>query len=106
MRPWYAPGLYWRIQERRRARPEHTPRKPWRQRLRERGLNWTTELVVGAFVAVAAASFASVAFGSPRHAAPQQDAGSAGYSAQQVAAPTPGCIAAPIPGSTRRVCGY
>ena len=100
--PWYAPGLYRRIQERRRNRPERTPRKPWRQRLRERGLHWSTELVVGIFVAVVAVSLATVALSGGAHAGAAH-VGSGG-GAPATAAPTPDCIAAPIAGSPRRVC--
>lgn len=104
-RPWYAAGLYRRVQERRRARPERTPRKPWRQRLRERGLHWNLELVIGVFVAVVAVSMATLALAGPTtHATSPAGAGhgSAGAAAAPSAAPS--CIAAPIPGSARRVC--
>jgi hypothetical protein len=107
-RPWYAPGLYWRVQERRRGRPRREPRKPLWRRMRERGLKWTDELVVGLFVAVIAASFASVALsGGTRHGQGSvlSNPASSGETVT-VATPTPGCIAAPIPGSTRRVCAY
>lgn len=105
--PWYAAGLYRRIQERRRLRPQPVPRKPWRQRVRERGLHWSVELVIGLFVAVVAVSLVTVALGRPGGAAdlrhlPGSNAGAAG--AVTTALPTPGCIAAPIPGSTKRVC--
>ena len=109
--PWYAAGLYRRIQERRRFRPEPVPRKPWRQRLRERGLHWSVELVVGLFVAVVAVSLVTVVLARPGGAAglghlPGSGTGSgaAGGGAVTTAVPTPGCIAAPIPGSTKRVC--
>ncbi len=125
--PWYAAGLYRRIQEARRWRPQRTPRKPWRQRLRERGLHWSVELVVGMFVAVVAVSLATVviASGGTVHlpgggggsgaaagagaGAGVGDAGAgaggAGLGATAPAA-TPDCIAAPIAGSTRRVCTW
>jgi hypothetical protein len=103
-RPWYAPGLYARVQERRRNRPPREQRVPLWQRIRARGLKWTDQLIVGLFIAVVAASFATVALAHPaqvRSTTLQQDPG-----ATLDATPTPGCIAAPIPGSTRRVCGY
>jgi hypothetical protein len=61
--PWHAPGLLWRVQEHRRMRQAkrmERRRVPLRQRLRERGLHWSTEIVVGMFVAVAVASFMTV----------------------------------------------
>jgi hypothetical protein len=58
--PWSAPGLLWRIEERRRYLPQPKQRKTLRQRLRERGLHWSTEIVVGTFIAVAIASLAAV----------------------------------------------
>jgi hypothetical protein len=105
--PWYAPGLYRRIQERRRGRVERPRRIPWRERLRTRGLHWSSEIVVGVFVAVLFASLATVALtrvssgrtndlGIPSHAG---DAGSGAPTA------TPLC-AAPIPGSALRPCRY
>jgi hypothetical protein len=112
-RAWYAAGLYRRIQERRRWQPKPAPRIPWRQRLRERGLHWSVELVVGVFVAVIAASLITVAFasgsGSMSLAHLQgtgSDAGAAGGGAAATAAPTPDCIAAPIAASTKRVCTH
>jgi predicted anti-sigma-YlaC factor YlaD len=105
-RPWYAAGLYRRVQERRRWRPERAPRKPWRQRLRERGLHWNVELVVGAFVAVVVAAFATIAIAGPGVGIGASARGGAAGSplSTPVATPTPDCIAAPIPGSARRVC--
>jgi len=107
-RAWYAPGLLRRIQEARRFRPQPVPRKPWRQRLRERGLHWSVELVVGLFVAVVAVSLVTVALGSGAVAGAKQtiDTGvnDGGGTTVTGPAPTPDCIAAPIPGSTRRVC--
>lgn len=100
-RAWYAPGLYRRIQERRRWRPQRAPRKPWRERLRERGLHWSVELVVGMFVAVLAVSLATVALSGTHGSAAQLIPTRA---SAPVMSPTPGCIAAPIPGSTKRVC--
>ncbi|HEV7677527.1 MAG TPA: hypothetical protein VGQ42_03045 [Candidatus Dormibacteraeota bacterium] len=61
--PWHAPGLLWRVQEHRRMRVAKRKRKervPLRQRLRERGLHWSTEIVVGVFVAVGIAAFMTV----------------------------------------------
>ena len=109
---WYAAGLYRRIQERRRWRPEPTPRKPWRQRLRERGLHWSLEVVVGAFVAVTTASLITVALASGGDGTASlahlqgTNAGVNGGGAVVTPAPTPDCIAAPIAGSTRRVCTH
>lgn len=107
-RPWYAAGLYRRIQERRKWQPQRTPRKPLREMLRERGLHWSLEVVVGAFVAVVAASLITVALatgGSSGSLARTQGAsGSGGPGGAVSAPPTPDCIAAPIAGSTKRVC--
>jgi len=103
-RPWYAPGLYRRIQEARRFRPQPTPRKSWRQRLRERGLHWSVELVIGIFVAVAAVSLATLALDRPGGASALTRLPSAPTVSTPVA--TPDCIAAPIAGSTRRVCTH
>lgn len=108
-RAWYAPGLLRRIQEARRFRPQPVPRKPWRQRLRERGLHWSVELVVGVFVAVVAVSLVTVALGSGAVAGAKQTidsgvSGGGGGATVNAPAPTPDCIAAPIPGSTKRVC--
>lgn len=103
-RPWYAPGLYWRVQEHRRNRPPRAERVSLWQRIRGRGLKWTDQLIVGLFIAVIAASFATVALAHPaqvRSTTLQQ-----GPATAPDATPTPGCIAAPIPGSTRRVCAY
>ena len=131
-RPWYAAGLYRRIQERRRWHPERAPRKPWRQRLRERGLHWNLETVVGAFVAVVAASLITVALatgsaakleqvgvsgsGGGAVSGPSVDGGGGGSAgaagdtsgggAPVFATPTPRCIAAPIAGSPLRPCTY
>jgi hypothetical protein len=102
-RPWYAPGLYWRMQERRRGRPQRAPRKPWRQRLRERGLHWSTEVVVGMFVAVVVASLATLAVTGPLRVGASHTA-AGGADSTPAATPTADCIAAPIPGSVRRVC--
>jgi hypothetical protein len=107
--PWYTPGLYRRIQERRRYRAERPRRIPLRERLRARGLHWSTEIVVGVFVAVVVASLAAVTvarigagtandLGVPTHAG-GSDAGAAPSA-------TPLCIAAPIAGSARRPCTY
>jgi hypothetical protein len=101
-RPWYAAGLYRRVQERRHWRPERAPRKPWRQRLRERGLHWNLEFVVGVFVAVVAVSLATVALAGHGSASASGAAGRA--ATQSGPSPTPNCIAAPIAGSARRVC--
>jgi hypothetical protein len=104
-RAWYAAGLYRRIQEARRWRPQPVPRKPWRERLRERGLHWSLEIVVGIFVAVVAASMATVALGSSGPTGLSHLQESVGGAAAPVTAPpTPDCIAAPIAGSARRVC--
>ncbi len=133
-RPWYAAGLYRRIQERRQLRPERTPRKPWRQRLRERGLHWSLETVVGAFVAVVAASLITVALATGSAASLAHanvsggnggafgtvdsgpgggsgdgaggSAGAGGGGATAFPTPTPKCIAAPIAGSPLRPCTY
>jgi hypothetical protein len=58
--PWSAPGLLWRIQERRRYRAQPKVRKTLRVRLAERGLHWNTTVVVGMFISVAVAAFAAV----------------------------------------------
>ena len=133
-RPWYAAGLYRRIQERRRFQPERTPRKPWRQRLVERGLHWNLETVVGAFVAVVAASFITVALATGSAASLGQvhvsgggadfstvdnsgsgggggagagdSSAAGGGSAPVFPTPTPKCVAAPIPGLPLRPCTY
>jgi len=109
-RAWYAPGLLRRIQEARRFRPQPVQRKSFGQLLRERGLHWSVELVVGVFVAVVAVSLVTVALGSGAVAGARQtietgvNADGSGGSTRRGPAPTPDCIAAPIPGSTKRVC--
>ena len=82
-----------------------TPRKPWRQRLRERGLKWSVELVVGIFVAVVAVSLATVVLGRPGGVA-SITLPTGNSAAAAPAAPTPACAAAPIAGSTLRPCTH
>ena len=60
-RPWYAPGLLRRIQENRRWLPRPQRRKSLRERLRERGLRLSIELMLGVFFAIVGAAFAAFA---------------------------------------------
>jgi hypothetical protein len=127
---WYTPGLYRRIAARRRPRAERAARVSLRERMRARGLHWSTELVVGVFVAVLVTALTTLAVvrvgdggaGSlsiPSHGG---DAGSAGAGGAggagtggaggvssfggPLAEPTAPCIAAPIPGSAMRPCTH
>lgn len=115
--PWYAPGLYRRVQERRRLRKQRPRRRTLREVLRDRGLHWSSEVVVGLFVAVVVASLATIALsrvGSgqlndlvPSH---RQVSGASGGSASgadgESGSPTatPLCAPAPIPGQMLRPC--
>jgi hypothetical protein len=106
--PWYAPGLYRRVQERRRARVERPARVSLWQRLRGRGLRWSVEVVVGMFVAVLVAALAALALsGAHSHAATTPD-GDGATPAPATARPqaTPACLAAPIPGAPQRPCTH
>jgi hypothetical protein len=132
---WYTPGLYRRIAARRRPRAERAARLTLRERMRARGLHWSTELVVGVFVAVLVTALSTLAvvrvgdggagsLGIPSHGG---DAGSAvtggagaggaggagtggagGVSSfgGPLAEPSAPCIAAPIPGSAMRPCTH
>jgi hypothetical protein len=132
---WYTPGLLRRIEERRRHRPERPRRLSIRERLRARGLHWSTELVVGVFVAVLVVSLATVALARvgagtandltiPTHSGSSvNEGGGSGDSAgtggtggwgvigvgdapAAMPSATPKCIAAPIPGSAMRPCRH
>ena len=93
--PWHAPGLLWRVQEHRRLRQaKRRVGVPLRQRLRERGLHWSTELIVGMFFAVGVAAFVAVlavrtGVGTPADVAAHAGAGSAGASPVVQATPAP-----------------
>jgi hypothetical protein len=113
---WYEPGLLRRVGRRRRAdRPQ---RRSLRQRMRDRGLHWSAELVVGVLVAVLVVSLATIAVVDLRAGtggglaipgnAPDSAAGGAGAVAapRSQPTPTPPCIAAPIPGSAMRPCAH
>jgi hypothetical protein len=108
---WYAPGLYRRVAARRRTRAEQPRRLSLRERMRARGLHWSTEVVVGVFVAVLVASLATVAVlrvgagGAASLGIPSHEAGNAG-AVNSRPTPTPPCIAAPIPGSAMRACTH
>jgi hypothetical protein len=105
--PWYTPGLYRRVHERRRHRAERPRRIPLRERLRARGLHWNSELVVGVFVAVLVASLAAVAL-SRIQSGTANDLGIPTHSSgadSSVPTATPQC-AAPVPGSAMRPCTY
>ena len=105
---WYTPGLLRRVGRRRRQ--ERPVRRSLRQRMRDRGLHWSSELVVGVFVAVLVTSLATIAVldlragGTASVGLPTHDSDSAAAPAQ--ATPTPLCIAAPIPGSAMRPCAH
>jgi len=122
---WYTPGLYRRIGLRRRPREERPKRLTIRARLSARGLHWSTELVVGIFVAVLVASLVTVSvvrigagrtvdFARPGNSSASGGggAGAGGAGAAPVAGstdfptPTAPCIAAPIPGSPLRPCTW
>jgi hypothetical protein len=106
--PWYEPGLLRRIG--RRVRRERPKRVSLRERMRARGLHWSTELVVGIFVAVLAAALATIAVvdlgngGASSLSVPSHDA--PGAAAQGTPLPTAPCVAAPIPGSPLRPCTH
>lgn len=105
---WYAPGLLRRMGRRRRE--ERPVRRSLRQRMRDRGLHWSSELVVGVFVAVLVTSLATIAVldlragGVSSAGIPTHHSESAGAPVR--ATPTPLCIAAPIPGSAMRPCAH
>jgi len=108
---WYAPGLLRRIG--RRGKVERAPRRTLRQRMRDRGLHFGPELVVGVFVAVLVVSLATIAVLDLRAgtggglAIPSNDPQpAAGAAAPSKPTPTPLCIAAPIPGSAMRPCAH
>ena len=102
---WYEPGLLRRIG--RRVRRERPKRVSLRERMRARGLHWSTELVVGIFVAVLAAGLVTVAVvrvgngGAASLSVPSHDAPGAANGTPLPSAP---CVAAPIPGSPLRPC--
>jgi hypothetical protein len=105
---WYEPGLYRRVQERRRPRVERAPRVSIWQRIRGRGLHWSAEIVVGMFVAVVVASLVTVVVirVDSRGAGELRIPTHPDTVSNSAPSATPLCIAAPIAGVAMRPCTY
>ena len=103
-RAWSDPGLLRRVEEHRAAKPpKPQPRPPWWRRIGKPSSRWTAEGTFMLFVAAACVTLGDVVAMAVTHAGTVASITPV-VSTSPAPAPTPHCIAVPIPYSSLPRC--